>query len=315
MHNTEHAGAQRRLVIRTITATSIAVVLMVLGAGTSANASETDQKAIRDQIIAAIAHPKSQVITDDITADQANALMNATTKRLDSTGFDKLSLVCRDGYTMHYRLFKPVTKLGEKYPLVVYYHGRYNEGSDNTKQLMSTVVPRFWALPEVQQKHPCYVLLPQLPAELLTLGKAWKDHAIAEHKELYDLLVKTYSNIDTKRVYLTGHSMGGSQVLTELAQYPDLYAAGLASDGGAGGGNIDKWAQIYASHHVNLMMFCGSTKDLFDFARTGLAFEEKTKALGGTLTCVIYPNLDHWQVGNTFVQEPGVLDWLFAQHR
>jgi predicted peptidase len=298
------------------TAPAALALLVVAGMVIAANLDSTRSKpadareeAIRGQIVATIKHPTAQIITDNFTGEQANALMDATTKRLDSSGFAKYSLVCKDGVTMAYRVFKPATVPGKTYPLVVYYNGAMNEGTDNVKQLMATVSPRLWALPEIQQRFPCYVAVPQLPANL---GRDWRAKAAAEHKEVYDLIVKTYSDIDTKRVYLAGHSAGGSQVYNELSLYPEVYAAGLASDGT---GDVDNWPAIYVAHHVALMAFVGGPHDPINPKRNGLVMEQKIAALGGKMTCVSYPNLDHWQVGNTFLQEPGVMDWLFAQHR
>lgn len=293
----------------------IAILLFAVGAAMRVNADspagkeapDTREQTIRNQIVTTIEHPKAQVITDNLSGDSADALMNSTTTRLDSSVFGKFSHICSDGSTMHFRLFKPVTTPGTKYPLVMYYNGSGNEGSDNVRQLMASVSPRLLALPEIQQKYPCYVAVPQIPDKLV---KGWEDRVVPEHKEIYDLLVKTYSAIDTSRVYLAGFSAGGSLVYHELSRNPDLFAAGLAADGG---GDVNNWPAIYVAHHIPLMMFCGGSKDFANPA--GPVFVKRSADLGGKLTCVSFPNLNHWQVGNTFLQEPGVLDWLFAQHR
>jgi predicted peptidase len=61
-----------------------------------------------------------------------------------------------------YRLFKP--DANQKYPLVVYFHGSGGRGRDNLKQITrgSLYGPRVWALPENQDRNPCFVLAPQL---------------------------------------------------------------------------------------------------------------------------------------------------------
>ena len=286
-------------------------LLVAAGAAAAAEpaAQQAREQAIRGQIVETIKTPKAQVLVDDMPGEQADAMMKAVTPRLDSNVFGQYTIKCKDGITVSYRLFQPAVVAGKKYPLVIYYNGAMNEGNDNVKQLVATVSPRFWALPEVQRKHPCCVLVPQMPANL---GKGWKSIAAAEHKELYDLVVKTYGNIDRKRVYLAGFSAGGSQVYNEMSLHPDLFAAGLASDGT---GDIDNWPAIYVARRVRLMMFCGGSKDPINPKRNGLVLQKNMEALGGKATCIVYPNLDHWQVGNTFLQEPGVLDWLFAQHK
>lgn len=293
----------------------IAVLLLTVGttlalrAATPEGKTPDSREQIRQQIVATIKHPQALVITDNLSGDDANTLMNSTTPRLDSNIFGKYHLLCGDGRTMYYRLFKPATTPGKKYPLLIYYNGSNNEGSDNTSQLLATVSPRLYALPEIQKQYPCYIAVPQLPANL---GKDWKTIAAAEHKEVYTLLLKSYPDIDQKRIYLAGFSAGASLVYLELSLNPDFFAAGLAADGTA---DIANWPAIYAAHYIPLLMFCGGSKDPINPARNGLVIEKTAEALGGKLTCVSFPNLDHWQVGNTFMQEPGVLDWLFAQHK
>ena len=47
-------------------------------------------------------------------------------------------------------------------PLVLFLHGGQSRGSDNRKNLRQAVA-RVWATPEIQEDHPCYVLVPQCP--------------------------------------------------------------------------------------------------------------------------------------------------------
>ncbi len=298
-------------------AVGVVILLFILGAAMAVHADspagkdtpDPREQTIRAQIVATIQHPCAQVITDNLAMDAADALMKSLNARLSSDGFGKFDHVCRDGYTMNFRLFKPATTPGKKYPLVMFYHGGYDTGSDNERPLTSGVCPRFWTLPEIQQQFPCYVVIPQMSDKI---KGNWRPITTVEHKEICDLLLQTYSDIDPTRIYIVGHSTGGSQVYVELATYPDVYAAGLASDGT---GDVADFPSIYVAHHVNLMMFCGGSKDPMNPARNGLVFEKNTAALGGKYTCISFPNLDHWHVENTFLSEPGVLDWLFAQRR
>jgi len=64
-----------------------------------------------------------------------------------------------------YRLLVPGDlSSGEKYPLVVLFHGSGERGDDNEKQLVNGV-ERF-ARPESRAEHPCFVLVPQCPLHL-----------------------------------------------------------------------------------------------------------------------------------------------------
>lgn len=62
---------------------------------------------------------------------------------------------------MPYRLFKPAA--AGKLPLVLYLHGSGGQGDDNQKQLgLGNIFgTRVWLLPQNQEKHPCYVVVPQ----------------------------------------------------------------------------------------------------------------------------------------------------------
>ena len=42
---------------------------------------------------------------------------------------------------------------------------------------------------------------------------------------------------------------------------------------------------------------------------------ETMNKLGGQVTVVQFPNFDHGMMGDMFTSEPGVVDWLFAQHK
>jgi poly(3-hydroxybutyrate) depolymerase len=67
----------------------------------------------------------------------------------------------KSSWAMPYRLFRP--KGTAKLPLVLYLHGSGGLGDDNQKQLgLGNVFgTHVWALPENQQRFPCYVLAPQ----------------------------------------------------------------------------------------------------------------------------------------------------------
>src|SRR5258708_27149275 len=61
-----------------------------------------------------------------------------------------------------YRLLVPGhLSSGEKYPLVVLFHGSGERGDDNEKQLVNGE-ERF-ARPQPPAEHPCFVLLPPWP--------------------------------------------------------------------------------------------------------------------------------------------------------
>ena len=190
-----------------------------------APANDRDQ-AIGKMIRDTIAHPKGQVITDNITADKVSGYVSEIYKKVRTDDYGKYSMVCRDGYKLNYRLYKPAAVPDQKYPLVIFFHGSGSIGNDNTSQMNSTA-PLIWSIPEIQLKYPCYVVVPQISTELvaqntdLTQGvRTWALMANVEHQELNQKLLHDYPNIDSNRVYLVGHSLGAGEVYNSIALEP-----------------------------------------------------------------------------------------------
>jgi predicted peptidase len=132
--------------------------------------------------------------------------------------------------------FAPKQKSEDKYPLVVIYHGSGAIGTDNNTQL--ELLHKLFASPEIQSKYPAYVLAPQFPTHS-------SDYATdTERKVLYSTprpclnavlqlidSLQSNLNIDSKRIYIVGFSMGGSTVINSLSARPDLFAAGISIAG------------------------------------------------------------------------------------
>lgn len=98
------------------------------------------------------------------------------------------------------------------WPMILYLHGRSRRGNDLDRL-------RQFSLPAVVDRRqiPFVVVSPQCPD-----GKSWLD--LDGFDVLLDTLVKTY-RIDPSRIYLTGHSMGGSGVWYVAQRYRDRFAA------------------------------------------------------------------------------------------
>ncbi len=140
---------------------------------------------------------------------------------------------CLIGYT-----FRKIIREGKAYPLVLFLHGGGERGTDNQKQLLANDGAVLWASPEVQKKHPAYVLAPQARNDV-DGGFALTRNAQNEidltnvfqfspdlHKA-YEVLqhVLTSYKIDQKRIYATGLSQGGFGSYQLNITYPRLFAA------------------------------------------------------------------------------------------
>ena len=104
---------------------------------------------------------------------------------------------------------------GKKWPLIMYLHGGSRRGTDIEKlREPGYGLP---ALVEKNKSFPFVVLSPQCPE-----GEYWADTdgLIA----LLDEVLKNYA-VDPRRVYLTGHSMGGRGTWYLAYEHPERFAA------------------------------------------------------------------------------------------
>ena len=155
------------------------------------------------------------------------------------------------GVNMGYRLFVPENyDPTRSYPLVMFLHGAGQTGADNEIQI-ANYEATVWARPEEQFKHPSFVLAPQSNMDpdadktLNNYGKiGWTslmlyglDKPFEPEDQLvtaYDILQKVRDeyNIDQKRIYVTGLSMGGFGTFSLAIAHPDEFAALVPISGG-----------------------------------------------------------------------------------
>ena len=125
-------------------------------------------------------------------------------------------------------LYEPrETEAGKEYPLVVFIHDAGPCGDDAFLTLSQGNGAISWASPEWQNEHPCYVLAPQIPRSVhLTNDDFHTSDEIYLLKEMIDMVAEKY-NVDKKRIYATGQSMGCMAFCELNILYPDYFAASL----------------------------------------------------------------------------------------
>lgn len=102
---------------------------------------------------------------------------------------------------------------GRRWPLILYLHGGSLRGTD-----VDTV--RVWGVPRVAERDPDFpfvVVSPQAAP-----GTLWTDTELLA--ALLDEVAARYA-VDTTRVYLTGHSMGGNGAWYLAYAHPERFAA------------------------------------------------------------------------------------------
>ena len=174
-----------------------------------------------------------------------------------------------------YNLFVPDDyDSAQSYPLVLFIHDAGVMGESPLIALEQGIGATIWACPENQAKHPCFIVAPQHAKELpITNDDYEATEDLETIKTICDELQKHF-NIDPKRIYVTGQSMGFMSSLELMIRYPGYFAAGLVP---AGHWDIQRTAKLWDK---NVWMFI-SAED-----RGGVrmfALPDAIRAIGGYL--------------------------------
>jgi predicted peptidase len=216
------------------------------------------------------------------------------------------------GKTLPYRLLSPKEiKPGEKYPLVLFFHGAGECGTDNDKQLVHGM--NDFASDEIMAKYPAFVVAPQCPE-----GEQWVDtpwtadsHTMKEKPtealrlslELVEKLAKELP-VDTNRLYITGLSMGGFGVWDAIQRHPDRFAAAVPICSGGDPAFAEK------IKHVPVWAFHGDSDTTVKLKRSREMIDALTKA-GGNPKYTEYAKTGHDSWTKTYA-DPKMYEWLFA---
>jgi predicted peptidase len=210
--------------------------------------------------------------------------------------------------TMPYRLFMPVGYAPQKrYPLVVWLHGAGGMGHDNLRQISGDQVPgtRIWTTPEHQAKYPAFVLVPQSRGDWADLNHDPLSAPLALVVNLLDTLATEFS-IDPQRLYVAGQSNGGYGVWDLITKRSELFAAAVPV---CGGGDPARAARVAT---VPVWAFHG-TADKSIPVTASRQMIAAIKRAGGHPRYTEYQGAGHEIWARAFA-EPGLVDWVFAQH-
>lgn len=212
-----------------------------------------------------------------------------------------------DGYeqqyfrSMRYGFFKPAGyEASKSYPLIVYLHGSRDTVSHDM----------MWYQESMQLENPCFVLTPKCEDPEQGWGNTWNDKhtaCTAKTLALVDSLITCY-NINTKRLYLYGISMGGFGVFSILEKNPGKFAAAYAVCGGSDVKAAGKVMQ------TPLWIFHGEIDDVVPVKLSRDIYNEIIRLGGNSVRYTEYPGVKHnsWEnVG----REQTLGKWLFLQEK
>lgn len=184
-----------------------------------------------------------------------------------------------------------------KWPLIVFLHGRGERGSDG---LLQTDVGIGHAIRENSDRFPCVVVMPQCPGD-----SGWNERGDIIDEAIARSLAEF--NIDKRRIYLTGLSMGGYGTWDYGAKHPELFAALIPICGGG------KTTDAPALAKVPIRVFHGGADNIVKPAASR-AMVEAVKKAGGNIEYTEYPGVNHNSWDKTY-GDPEVIKWLLAQKR
>jgi len=221
-----------------------------------------------------------------------------------------------DGAKLPYLLYVPDhLEPGQKYPIVLFFHGSGERGDDDVAQLRNGI----WVFTKKSNltTYPAFVLAPQCPK-----GKQWVDMPWGAPSGLRPpkpsanmtlalaLLDKVCAEqpIDADLIYVAGLSMGGYAVWDCVTRFPEKFAAAVAVCGGG-----DEHTVTAEVAKVPVWAFASSDDPIVPVNRSR-GMIAAMKAMGGNPHYTEYHGYNHASWGPAF-NERELVPWLFAQVR
>ena len=210
--------------------------------------------------------------------------------------------------TLHYWLHLPEgyaqggpTGSRGSWPLLIFLHGAGERG-DDLERVKLHGIPR---VVDEGMDLPMVAASPQCPAD------SWWSLELRALDALLDALLADYQ-IDPRRIYLTGLSMGGFGTWSWALRRPSVFAA-LAPICGGLDGPPSAVRMVERLKDVPIWAFHGARDPVVPLEAQTRPVEE-LRRLGGPARLTVYPEAEHdsWTVtyGN-----PELYAWMLAQSR
>lgn len=204
---------------------------------------------------------------------------------------------------LNYALYVPKSYDGSTpFPLILFLHGKGERGTDPHRLEKYGLPKRLMTQPD----FPCIVLSPQCPDET-----RWHHH-IDKVLALLDMMTSQY-NVDTRRIYLTGLSMGGQGALILALQHPERFAALVTICTRIPPEEYypDFMAHLPRLQTMPIWIFHGARDDVVP-AENAQRLAAALVDAGATVTMTIYRLLNHnsWDAAYS---TPELYTWMLAQ--
>lgn len=228
------------------------------------------------------------------------------TKELAQLG-DPGIFVNSKGDTLHYQLIKPLDyDPTKKYPIVISLPYGGQPATDTIKQIEGAVMALLLTMEGNRRNYPAFIFIPNCPP-----GAGWGGIPNYPNVDslVFDAIIALdrQFSIDEKRRYVAGLSRGGFGAWNFICKHPEMFAAAIPV---SGGGDPRLAPEIVK---VAVWAFHGA-KDRNVPVINSRNMINAIKNAGGNPRYTEFPDEGHniWDKVST---TPGLLDWLFAQHR
>jgi len=227
--------------------------------------------------------------------------------------------------TLPYRVLFPANyDSTRQYPLVVFLHGAGQRGKDNQKQLVNGASLFLKGANKAQ--FPAIVIFPQC-----SLNDFWArtrvmrtstdstpfkfeyltDVPMNKGLNLVSLLLDSLAlakNVDNKRIYIGGLSMGGMGTFELLWRKPGFFAAAFPICGGSNPSTAPTYGKEFP-----IWIFHGDKDPVVD-VNDSRKMVSALKVAEANVKYTEYPGVKHDSWKKAF-QEPQLLPWLFNQKK
>lgn len=221
-----------------------------------------------------------------------------------AASFASHSLALSETENINYWLFTPKNATAEM-PLIVYLHGGSGRGDDIGKLTNNGFC--MWVSEGKFDDVPAYIVFPQLASKYKA---GWSANQTGVQK-LIESLVKNYK-IDTDRISLVGHSMGGTGTLAVASAFPRLFSCIMPMSGTCE--VTDK--TVSALSALPIRAFIGSA-DTIVKPENSMQILDAVKAAGGEVEACVFEGADHFSVPElAFLDEKlDVVSWLICHKK
>jgi pimeloyl-ACP methyl ester carboxylesterase len=221
--------------------------------------------------------------------------------------FEARTYVSSDGDTLRYRLMIPLKyDSATRYPLVICLHGSSGSGTDNVKQVITSLPALMLSAYDIRMKYPAFLFVPQCPPKAGWGGIDGQTSVDSLVFETIDALEKEF-HVDVRRRYVAGNSMGGYGAWYFASTRPQMFAAAIPICGGGDPElarnlvDVPVWA-FHGADDRNVPV--SGSRDMI----------RAIKHAGGDPRYTEYPDEGH-NIGDKVKATPDLLPWLFGQKR